>query len=754
MSLGLSEIFSDPGRGHNWLHALKHRRMSELISAAQRQAGAVASEKHERSRIVLVSGTILLAITVAAVLLRLHRIAEIPPGIFFDEGAHGVDAVQVLQGKHAVFFPDNSGREALIVYAIALAHSLLGPSILALRLPTALSSAAAVLVLFWTGYVLFGTDEQTGMPRPWRGIFIGGVGAALLAVSLNHVVLGRLAFRANFLIFLLPLCLALLWRGWRQRNWLTITLAGLCAGILQYTYIPARLLPVLLLLFGLTYLIPLSDNAICRVREGWPRAVLFAAASALVAAPLLVYFALHPDHLADRISQVNLFSPANTEGDPLGTLLLNMWDHILVFGFRGDPNWIHNYESQPMLNPWEALFFWLGLALSLWRWRTHATSRLLLMWLGIMLLPALLARNPYPYVPNSLRMMGATPAVYLLIGFSVWEAFQLVKKRAPIVTPALISLLATVILAQGILSYRTYFQEYELSVRSKEDFYGQWTDAALELSAIPPTDEGVYLILSHDRFAHYGFDYIYEGGAPVYIINHRGPGMPYEADARTSRQTLFKVAAREDLSTIAMLDWDDKLGWNDDEEQEMFDLLGRYGRFSGSQQFSSFQIHTFTDLSLELPWRFYEQLEPRPIRFDAGIDLFGLAVGQGTEKMSSQDTIGLDGGRPLWLGLSWQTDRSIDVDFKVSLRLYDAAGAYLYNKDRFLKNLNGDTTTGWTPGNPVETLFFLDMPPDLPPGSYELRLTVYNAETLTPTVEIDVWEPELVLARLRLTETQ
>ena len=246
MSLGLSEIFSDPGRGHNWLHALKHRRMSELISAAQRQAGAVASEKHERSRIVLVSGTILLAITVAAVLLRLHRIAEIPPGIFFDEGAHGVDAVQVLQGQHAVFFPDNSGREALIVYAIALAHSLLGPSILALRLPTALSSAAAVLVLFWTGYVLFGTDEQTGIPRPWRGIFIGGVGAALLAVSLNHVVLGRLAFRANFLIFLLPLCLALLWRGWRQRNWLTITLAGLCAGILQYTYIPARLLPVLL----------------------------------------------------------------------------------------------------------------------------------------------------------------------------------------------------------------------------------------------------------------------------------------------------------------------------------------------------------------------------------------------------------------------------------------------------------------------------------------------------------------------------
>ena len=656
----------------------------------------------------------------------------------------------MLQGKHAVFFPDNSGREAFVVYAIALAHFFLGPSILALRLTTALSSAAAILVLFWTGHVLYGTDEQTGHPRPWRGLFIGGVGAGLLAVSLNHVVLGRVAFRANFLILLLPLCLALLWRGWRNRNWLLITLAGLCAGILQYTYIPARLLPILLVLFGLTYLIPLNSDAKRNLREAWPRASLFAAVSAIVAAPLFIYFALHPEHLFDRISQVTLFSPANTLGDPLETVLLNVWDHLLVFGFRGDPNWIHNYESRPMLSPWVALFFWLGLALSIWRWRTHATARLLVMWLGIMLLPALLARNPYPYVPNTLRMMGAAPSVYLLIGVAVWEAFQFLKRQAPVLAPALFFLLPVVILAEGIFSYRTYFEKYEVSARSQESFHGQWSDAALELSNTSPTDGMVYLILSENRFAHYGFDYIYEGEVPAYVINHRGPGMPYEAG--TSRRTLFMLASRKDLSTIAMLDWDDKLDWNDEEEREMMDLLGRYGRNTGSQQFSSFQIHTFTDLSLRLPWRFYEQLEPLPLSYDADISLLGLAIGQGTEQMSYQDEIFPDESRPLWVGLSWQTDRNGVADFKVSLRLYDAAGTYLYNKDRFLRDLDGETTAGWKPNDPVETLFFLDLPPDLPPGLYELRLIVYNAETLTPTVEIDVWEPEFVLARLRLEE--
>lgn len=310
------------------------------------------------------------------------------------------------------------------------------------------------------------------------------------------------------------------------------------------------------------------------------------------------------------------------------------------------------------------------------------------------------------------------------------------------------------IVLQGVLTYRTYFNDYEPYARSREDFHGQWSDAALELSAITPSDGKVYLVLSQNRFAHYGFDYLYEGGVPVHIINHRGPGMPYEADAKTSRQTLFRVAARENLSTIAFLDWDENLGWNDEEEREMFDLLGQFGRFSGSEQFSSFQIHTFTDLSLDLPWRFYEQLEPLPVHYDAGISLLGLAVGQEAEHMSSEEVIGVDGNRPLWVGLSWQTDRSVEVDFKVALRLYDADGAYQYNYDGFLKNLNGDTTKGWIPDHPVETLFFLDIPPDIPPGLYDLRLIVYNAETQIPTVEIDVWEPELVLARVHLAETQ
>ena len=54
----------------------------------------------------------------------------------------------------------------------------------------------------------------------------------------------------------------------------------------------------------------------------------------------------------------------------------------------------------------------------------------------------------------------------------------------------------------------------------------------------------------------------------------------------------------------------------------------------------------------------------------------------------------------------------------------------------------------------VDALVLLDFPADLLAGEYELRLVVYDSETLKPTVELGVWEPEFVLAHLRLADVQ
>ena len=106
-----------------------------------------------------------------------------------------MDALSVLQGEHAAYFVENNGREGLIVYAVALSTALLGPSVLAIRLPTALASAGTVFLVFLVGRLLFGKDEESGKATPWRGLLVGGIGAGILAVSLGQTVIGGTAFR-------------------------------------------------------------------------------------------------------------------------------------------------------------------------------------------------------------------------------------------------------------------------------------------------------------------------------------------------------------------------------------------------------------------------------------------------------------------------------------------------------------------------------------------------------------------------------
>ena len=98
------------------------------------------------------------------------------------------------------------------------------------------------------------------------------------------------------------------------------------------------------------------------------------------------------------------------------------------------------------------------------------------------------------------------------------------------------------------------------------------------------------------------------------------------------------------------------------------------------------------------------------------------------------------------LPLKWQTASDLDVDYVVSSRLYNAEGEMVYQEDEVLWNPEHWPTSHWSGDVPVDTLSLLNIPPNLPAGEYALRLVVYNFETLVPTVEIGVWEPEMTLA--------
>ena len=133
----------------------------------------------------------------------------------------------------------------------------------------------------------------------------------------------------------------------------------------------------------------------------------------------------------------------------------------------------------------------------------------------------------------------------------------------------------------------------------------------------------------------------------------------------------------------------------------------------------------------------------------------GLPWARAEEQLSTQQPLPLGGDRSLWAVLQWQTAPGLDIDYAISLRLHNMEGERVYQADDVLwQPTNHTPTSQWSADEVVESLFHLDLPGDLLSGEYELRMVVYNFETQVPTVQVGVWEPESLLARLRLTEVR
>jgi hypothetical protein len=129
-----------------------------------------------------------------AACFRLWQLDGIPPGLFGDEATDGLDALDVLAGRGAVFFPANFGREGLHMWIVAAMFQLLGVTPLALRLPSALAGIGTVLATYWLGRELGRTvDWERGKLVDWGGGRLGSWGAG----RLGNREIGKLGSRAD-----------------------------------------------------------------------------------------------------------------------------------------------------------------------------------------------------------------------------------------------------------------------------------------------------------------------------------------------------------------------------------------------------------------------------------------------------------------------------------------------------------------------------------------------------------------------------
>ena len=269
----------------------------------------------------------------------------------------------------------------------------------------------------------------------------------------------------------------------------------------------------------------------------------------------------------------------------------------------------------------------------------------------------------------------------------------------------------------------------------------EWSILARGLISQPTNTDTVYLVPAFKQ--QLDFRYLYQGKAPVHIVPIGTPDLALEVETA--------LLGTMDATVVKLIEWNTLNEAIDDDIDSLAFLLIKYGRYLGSEEYDDFLVHSYANISHVRPWTFYDRIEPLLIDYEGGIYLRGFALGQGAEQLSSEQLLNLESERSLWGILQWRIDPDLDVDYAISLRLHDAEGELVYQWDDLLWNpANHTTTSQWSADEPVDTLFQIEFPAVLKSGEYELRQVVYDYESQAPTVQQDVWQPEITLARLRL----
>jgi hypothetical protein len=603
-------------------------------------------------------------ILLLAAALRWAALPEMADMLGFDESAYAADAAAWLASPRPTpFFPANNGREGGWIYLLAAFMAGAGYSPFIARLAAGFLGVLAVAATYRLGREMFGRRAGLGA-------------AAGMAVLYWPVHLSHIAMRANLLPALGALSLAFLLAAIRTRQRKLWLAAGLCGGVLAYTYTSAQAWAVLV---GL-----LLAACALRGRRGALIALLLALG---VAAPMAIYAWRHPDQVLLRVGQSATLSGAALVG------ALEAW--LRAWLIRGDILLNHNIPGRPILDPAAAVLFGLGV-LSLIRrraWRVGLVGALA----GLSILPSLLSEFP----PHFLRSVGLTVPIALLIGLGAANLARLAgalgrpTPKARLVAERLGGLAAGGLLL--ITAGTTY-----------HDFHGVWLRLpAIEGQFERPIHRAVQALLLDEEHASDAPIYFapYELTHPVIQFSrHRLAGRRVGAfDSRAClvvpRRPATYVVAQDGAALLAALEpWGRaeartrplgatmiRLWPADDQLIRAADWVAQFGAALEVRAPAAGAQAVARGETLTWQWRF-RALRPLPRPYSLFVHLYRIAE-----------------------------DGSVDVGRKWAQGDQQLCASY--------------PTTLWQADEVIVQAYALSVPEDAPPGRYGVAIGVYDSDS-------------------------
>ncbi|HEX9027834.1 MAG TPA: glycosyltransferase family 39 protein, partial [Anaerolineales bacterium] len=360
---------------------------------------------------------LVLAAFALAIFFRAYQLNQVPPEMNSDHAEKLLDVTDVLSGITRIFFPRNTGREALQFYLTAAVAQVFGTGIsfLSLKIGTLLGGLLTLPFIYLLG-------KEAGNRR------IGLIAMAFAGIAYWPNVITRIALRFTFYPLFVAPALYFLLRGLRRNNRNDFILSGIALGIGLHGYTPIRILPLVILAGVGIYLLHRQSQGVRR--DTVLHLVILAVVALVIFLPLLRYAQDNPHLFAFRTFTRLTDWERPLPGPAWQIFLQNTWNAMSMFAWDNGEVWTTSIPHRPALDVISAALFYLGMGLVLLRYlrRRHWLDLFLLVSIPLLMLPSILSLAFPAENPQLSRTGGAFVVAFVLVAIALDGLLEAIRR--------------------------------------------------------------------------------------------------------------------------------------------------------------------------------------------------------------------------------------------------------------------------------------------------------------------------------------
>ena len=351
---------------------------------------------------------LVLAVVAIVVFFRIYNLGGVPSEPFSDHAEKILDVYDVSQGQTHIFFPRNTGREAIQMYLTLVVSWIFGTglSFLSLKIGTVFCGLVTLPYMYLLGKEFGG--KQIGL----LAVFFAGI-----AYWPNVISRAGLRFPL-YPLFVAPTLYYLL-RGLRTRSRNDFIISGLFLGLGLHGYTPFRIMPFVVVIAVGLYLLHAQSKGGRKQAIIWLS--ILALISLIVFLPLARYWFDNPQSFSYRAFTRLGSIESPLPGPAWQIFLSNTWNALRMFNWDDGEIWVVSVTHRPALDVVSGALFLIGVVLVLIRYirQRHWQDLFLLLAVPLLQLPSTLSLAFPGENPALNRAAGAMVPTFLLVAVAL-----------------------------------------------------------------------------------------------------------------------------------------------------------------------------------------------------------------------------------------------------------------------------------------------------------------------------------------------